>query len=459
MTTITDKAMQATTTETDQWLTQPFKRGTGVFLGRITPTGERLFYFRYTDSKGRRPFLPIGKYHSKGNAGGLTLAHAYKKAAELSTLYQTGVRDLREHFIEIEAHKSNAIETKKEEVAAEKAAEELAIQQRITVKALFDRWAAVELQPHFRADGKRLGRKDGGQYTKEQFERRVFGPLGDKEAKLVTKADIFMILDETKKAGKLRTGNMLLADLKQMFRFALAREIVDRNPLDTITKRQVGGADVERSRVLDEIEIRTLGAALKNAGMTRRSEIAVKLILATGCRISELMNAAWEQVDFKALTWHLLETKNQRTHTIHLSSYAEKLFQQLADMRASDTKSGEKPLPWVFPNKSKNGPVCIKSFGKQLSDRQRPLDKKLVNRTTNTGSLLLPKGHWTAHDLRRTTATTMAMLGVSTDVIDECLNHVIASKVARVYIHNRRLGQQADAFDLLGKKLLEWIPA
>jgi len=60
-----------------------------------------------------------------------------------------------------------------------------------------------------------------------------------------------------------------LADLKQMFRFALARELVDRNPLDTITKRQVGGADVERSRVLDETEIRLLGAALKNASMTR----------------------------------------------------------------------------------------------------------------------------------------------------------------------------------------------
>jgi integrase len=82
-----------------------------------------------------------------------------------------------------------------------------------------------------------------------------------------------------------------------------------------------------------------------------------------------------------------------------------------------------------------------------------------MNRTTSTEALLLPRGHWTAHDLRRTTATTMAELGISTDVIDECLNHVIASKVARVYIHNRRLGQQAEAFNLLGKSLSEWIPA
>jgi hypothetical protein len=44
---------------------------------------------------------------------------------KISTLYQSGVRDLREHFTEIEAQKSIAIETKKEEVAAAKAAEEL----------------------------------------------------------------------------------------------------------------------------------------------------------------------------------------------------------------------------------------------------------------------------------------------------------------------------------------------
>lgn len=459
MDTITDKAMQATPTDTDRWLTQPFKRGTGVFLGRITPAGERLFYFRYTDSKGSRPFLPIGKYHPKGNAGGLTLALAYKKATELSMLYQSGVRDLREHFIELEIQKSIAIEAEKEEVTAAKEAKLLAHQQKITVRALHDRWAAVELQPHLRADGKRLGRKDGGKYTREQFERRIFGPLGDKEAKTVTKAEILKILDEAKAAGKLRTANMLLADLKQMFRFAVDREIIDRNPLDTVRKRQVGGANVVRKRNLEEPEIRALAVGLKNAGMTRRSQLAVKLILATCCRISELMGATWDHVDLVALTWHLPETKNQRPHTIHLSAYAKQLFHQLLELRKHDIKQDDQLLPWVFPNKSKTGAVCIKSFGKQLSDRQRPADRQMANRTSSTEALLLPGGHWTAHDLRRSGATVMAKNGVSTDVIDECLNHMLASQMARVYIQDRRLEQQAAAFDLLGEKLAEWIPA
>ncbi len=57
MAAITDKQMQARATGKDVRLTQPFKRGAGAFIGRITPSGERLFYFRYTDSAGQRPFL------------------------------------------------------------------------------------------------------------------------------------------------------------------------------------------------------------------------------------------------------------------------------------------------------------------------------------------------------------------------------------------------------------------
>ena len=70
-----------------------------------------------------------------------------------------------------------------------------------------------------------------------------------------------------------------------------------------------------------------------------------------------------------------------------------------------------------------------------------------------TTSLALPGGRWTAHDLRRTAATMMARLGVSTDVIDECLNHKLQSKVARVYIRDRREADQARAFDALGRQL------
>ena len=107
----------------------------------------------------------------------------------------------------------------------------------------------------------------------------------------------------------------------------------------------------------------------------------------------------------------------------------------------------------MFSNDAGDGPVGVKTLGKQLSDRQREAKRPLRGRSNSTTALVLPDGRWTAHDLRRTAATFMAALGVSGDVIDECLNHVIESRVRRTYIRDRRIVQQRQAFDALGKFL------
>ena len=338
---------------------------------------------------------------------------------------------------------------------AETAATKLADLRRVTVRQLFQQWAATELAPRTRTDGKREGRKDGGQYSREQFERRVFPKLGDVAAPAITDADLLGILDAAKAEGKRRTANVLFADLKQMFRFALKRKLIERNPLDTVTRRDVGGKETERSRVLTSDEVAALAKAVPLANMGKRSAAAVWLILSTGCRVGEAMGARWEHVDTTALTWHLPDTKNQRTHTIHLSAFALRQMETLVALREND-QDGQ-PLPWVFPNKSVDGAVCVKSFGKQLADRQREPERRMQHRAKSTASLTLAGGRWTAHDLRRTAATMMAELGISGDVIDECLNHVIESRVRRTYIRDRRLADQARAFDALGAKLVALV--
>lgn len=280
----------------------------------------------------------------------------------------------------------------------------------------------------------------------------------------------------TKAEGKLRTANVLFSDLKQMLRFALARDIIDRNPLETVLERDVGGTAVERDRVLSQDELRTLAASCASAALNPRSVEAIWFTLATGVRAGELMGAIWSAdnhrlddlraiadaggvklgvIDTEARTWHLYETKNQRDHTIHLSDFAMARVAKLRELRVVDEQG--KPCPWVFPSAKADGPVCVKSFGKQLADRQRPADKRLSHRAKDTTALLLPGGRWTAHDLRRTAATLMAELGISGDVIDECLNHIIENKVRRVYIRNRREDAQAVAFDALGKLLGEIV--
>ncbi|MBT9597570.1 MAG: tyrosine-type recombinase/integrase [Vitreoscilla sp.] len=467
---ITDKAMQGRPAEADLWLSEGFGRGMGTLQGRITPAGERLFYFRYSYAGTQRRQL-LGPFSVRGDGtSSFSVAQARTAATSLSLLYRSGTHDLKGHFEHVAqaAAQERSAEMRRQHeeqlraVQREEAAEAERL-RRVSVRALFDRWASTDLAPRLRADGRRLGRRDGGRYTLQQFERRIFPTLGDRPIAEVSKADILTILDAIKAEGKLRTANTLLADLKQMFGFALAREVIQRNPLDVVTKREVGGASVLRSRYLDEAELTRLAAALPSSGLSLRSICAIKLILASGCRVGELYGCTWSDratdrkllgeiadscdvkvgfVNIGARTWELPSTKNQRDHRIHLSDFALLQLQRLAAI--SDTS------PWVFPNSTSTGPVCVKSLGKQLSDRQREPTARMSGRSAATQSLALPGGKWTAHDLRRTSATTMANLGVHGDVIDECLNHVIESTVRRTYVHGRRLPEQALAFDSLG---------
>lgn len=368
--------------------------------------------------------------------------------------------------------------------AAKKAkyvADELEQQRRLTLRQVFERWASTELKPHIGGDGKRIGRRDGGQYVRDQFERRIFPALGKVAIMDIRKPDLLAILDNVKAEGKLRTSNMLLADLKQMFRFAAEREYIEHSPIELIKKRKVGGKDVKRDRYLSNDELTALVKQLPAARLSMRTELGIWIILATGCRIGELMGAAWNDarprqeeyqtwidttfakrpsegpklgfVDLAARTWYLPTTKNQRDHTIHLSDFAAKQFTALAQLRHLDEKTGI-PTPWVFPAARVLGPVCIKSFSKQLADRQTSPEKRLKNRSKAFDALMLEGGHWTAHDLRRTTSTMMSQLGISSDVINECENH-IKQGMSAVYIQDRRESEQVKAYDAIGQRLAE----
>ena len=473
--------MQARETASDTWMHEAFERGAGVFAARITPAGERLFYFRYTDSAGKRPYLKLGAYKHAGGSGGLTVAAARELARQRSALYRSGVRDLHTHFDTVHDANNLAAEAERQHAAAElqrlqsKAAQTaLDRHRRINLRALFDRWATTELRPHTRADGTRTGRRDGGAYTLAQFERRLFPALGDAAVADISKAQLLDILDAVKAEGKLRTATVLLTDLKQMFRFALTRDLVQRNPLDVVSKRDVGGAAVERDRALSAEELRLLSAAVPKSGMPPRTEPALWLVLAASVRLGELLGATWADrvgdkdalastaeacgvklgfVDLKARTWYLPSTKNQRDHTVHLSKFAIRQFQILASQRDASSLVEDGKTPWVFPNFRGDAPLRGPHFGKLLSDRQRTPERRLKGRTLATEALMLPGGRWTAHDLRRTSATLMAELGVSGDVIDECLNHIIESRVRRIYVRDRRRADQAKAFDALGTRL------
>ena len=77
----------------------------------------------------------------------------------------------------------------------------------------------------------------------------------------------------------------------------------------------------------------------------------------------------------------------------------------------------------------------------------------MKNRSKNVGALILSGGSWTPHDLRRTAATQMGELGVMSEIIERCLNHVEANRLKRTYQKHERRSEMKDAWTRIGDRL------
>jgi integrase len=447
---ITDRDLTKKPGDKDQWFADDAPKGHGRFCARITPSGERLFYFRYTNERGKREYILVGAYDSKGKKG-LTLEHARKAAGHLRDLYlgemgtdgkrKGGIKNLREHLEQqrrIEAEERRAYESRLEAERREAERQAAIAAARITTGQLFARWVNLELAKRKESSRKELVRA---------FEKDVLPVIGDVPAEEVTRAHVMAVLDNILVRGARRLANRTLSEMRQMFGFGYVRGLVQADPTHRIKKADVGGKETERERALSEDEIRELAKKLPAANLYPPSECAIWIMLSTGCRVGDLMKAQWSEFDDKARTWTFEPEKDQehivRTHTVYLSDFAWSQFERLRAFSGTSR--------WLYPNSKGGGFVCKKSITKQIGDRQT--DKPLRNRTALSDSLQLSGGRWTPHDLRRTCSTRMVDLGISESVADRCIYHLEANRIRRIYNRAQQKEEQARAWVVLGERL------
>jgi integrase len=311
---------------------------------------------------------------------------------------------------------------------------------RLTVRQLFERWAALELAT----------RKDGGEETSRGFRKDVLDAIGDRYADEIKRADLMMVLDRVKARGRLRLANRMLAELRQMFSFALMREMVSTNPASMIQKKHAGGAEVERDRVLTEDQIKALPAALNSAHLPDSTQHAVWVVLATSVRIGELIKAQLADIDLDKAEWRIpaSNAKNDDAHLIFLSSFA--LFHMRALVGSTPSKR------WLLPSREDpDQHIDTRSITAQIRDRQLRFYDRAAHRkrTRKESALVLGDEKWTPHDLRRTAATLMQSLGVLPAVIEATLNHREQNRMARIYQRYDYAKEKAKAWRLIGERL------
>ena len=320
-----------------------------------------------------------------------------------------------------------------------------------------------------------VNRSDGNKYITQSFGKHAIPVLGNIEVRHLTENHLRDVYRAIIAAGKTATAVELSKDIGQMLRWAEKRKpwralLIDGNPAELVVIKQLVPNDYtkERKRQLsieEIIKLQTIFAttsqnyadAPKKTGIERplKKEVQIALWLCLGaiCRIGELLMTEWKHVNFEQQTWFIpaANTKGERgrkcDQLVYLSDFTLDQFKQLHALTGDSE--------WAFPARYKEGHVSEKSVSKLVGDRQvkfKSRTRKLKNRVENN-SLVLGDEKWTPHDLRRTGTTLMQKLKISREVINLCQNHVIGTKVDRVYLLDDYADDKCEAWNKLGDRL------
>jgi integrase len=219
-------------------------------------------------------------------------------------------------------------------------------------------------------------------------------------------------------------ANSVFADLRAMLRWAVRRGDLDHNP---IVGMAMPAPARFRERALSEPEIAQLWKALPTAlaGLLQAQRI-LRLCLITGQRIGEVAGIIRAEIDLSSREWRLpaSRSKNKHPHRIPLSDLAlGTINEALADA------SGQK-LFAMTPNEVAR---CVKGAQDAIGIER-----------------------WTPHDLRRSTLTQMAKIGVEPIVIGHVANHRTTTKAnvtLAIYVKHSYESEKRRALDLWADRL------
>ena len=207
------------------------------------------------------------------------------------------------------------------------------------------------------------------------------------------------------------TANRVIKTLSHMYRLAEGWGMVGEgcNPCRSVKKYP----ERKRDRFLTDAEFVRLGRVLDEAaaqrGVPTQAVAAIRLLMLTGCRKSEILTLRWEEVDLDAGEIHLAETKTG-ARTVQLPPSAVRLLEALPRRAGSS---------WVLP-------------GNRPETHMSGIDTawRTVRAQAGLNDLRI-------HDLRHSFASRALALGETLPVIGKLLGHSDIETTAR-YAHLAR---------------------
>jgi integrase len=347
---------------------------------RVSSGGHKAWAFHFTID-GKRARCTIGSYPAT------SLAKARTTALEARGYVEEG-KDPRRIFGAVEA--SNAM----------------------TVADLADSYIEKHVRPNLKS----------ARHMELRLKANVKPVIGNVRLADLHRRDANRVLDKIIARGKPTQARLVFQDMRAIFRWAVARGDLDRNPIEGMEKP---GIERARDRVLSDDEIRHVWHSLDTAlaGSPYVREI-IKLCIVTGQRVGEVTGLTRDELDLPARLWNLpaVRSKNGHAHSVPLSDLAMEIIE-----------GAQADGPRLFPMTSL---AVARAIARAQADFGLP--------------------RWTAHDLRRTALTGMAKLGVSPTVIGHVANHRTTTHggiTLAVYIHYAHDKEKRHALDLWADRL------
>lgn len=225
-------------------------------------------------------------------------------------------------------------------------------------------------------------------------------------------------------------ANRVLANLSSMFAFAIKRKLRADNPCKGVPKFP----EEKRARFASADELERLYAALANypdQGVAN----AVRLLILTGARLSEVVKASWDMFDFERGVWTKpsAHTKQKKIHVVPLGSETLALLAAMHETRDEDS-------PYLFPGKKPKKKPTEGDEGRSTDEAKKPEEASKPKPRADLKRLwdaLMKEAkleNFRKHDLRHTYASLLVREGVPLFDVGKLLGHTQIATTMR-YAH------------------------